>query len=74
MVKDKFTKLVMVTFVDGDIKGAHDATWSDIELEIAKCSGEELETLCELVGAEYAKRLGRTKEEEEQIALGAMCD
>lgn len=80
MVKNKVTKMVMVDFVDGEIKGAHDATWDDIEREIAKCSGEELEVLCELIGKEYAKRAalrrkaGRAAEAEEEIALDAMYD
>lgn len=80
MVKNTFTKLVMVKFVDGEIKGAHDATWIDIEREIAKCTGEELEVLCDMIEAEYTKRdalrrkAERSTEAEEEIALDAMYD
>ena len=81
MVKKAFTKMVMVKFVDGEIKGAHDATWSDIEREIAKCSGEELEVLCDMIEAEYTRRdelrreaSARKTEAEEEIALDAMYD
>lgn len=74
MVKNTITKMVMVKFVDGEIKGAHDATWNDIQLEIAKCSGEDLETLCELIDAEYAKRAALRREAEEEVALDAMYD
>ena len=80
MVKNTFTKLVTVKFVDGEIKGAHDATWDDIEREIAKCTGEELEVLCDMIEAEYTKRAAlrrkaeRTTEAEEEIALDAMYD
>lgn len=74
MVKNRFTKMVMVTFVDGDIKGAHDATWSDIKREIAKCSGEELEALCDAIDAEYAKRAALRRRAEEEIALDSMYD
>ena len=79
MVK-KFTKLVMVTFVDGEIKGAHDATWDDIAREIEKCSGAELEELCALVDMEYTRRASlrrkaeSAREAEEEIALDAMYD
>lgn len=74
MVKNTFTKMVMVKFVDGDIKEAHDATWMDIKREIAKCSGVELETLCELIDAEYAKRAALRRGAEEEIALDSMYD
>ena len=79
MVK-KFTKLVLVTFVDGEIKGAHDATWDDIAREIEKCSGEELEELCALIDTEYIRRASLRRkaesatEAEEEIALDAMYD
>ena len=56
MVKNKVTKMVMVDFVDGEIKGAHDATWDDIAREIEKCTGAELEELCALVDMEYTRR------------------
>ena len=56
MVKNKVTKMVMVDFVDGEIKGAHDATWDDIAREIEKCTGAELEELCALVDIEYTRR------------------
>lgn len=55
MVKN-FTKLVLVTFVDGEIKGARDATWEDIEHELAMCTGAELGELCDAIEAEYARR------------------
>ena len=58
MVK-KFTKLVMVKFVDGEIKGAHDATWRDVKRALAKCSDIELDALCEAIDAEYDRRFGR---------------
>lgn len=80
MVKNTFTKMVMVKFVDGEIKGAHDATWDDIALEIEKCSGAELEELCALIDMEYTRRASlRRKAEsaraaEEEIALDAMYD
>lgn len=48
--------MVMVDFVDGEIKGAHDATWDDIAREIEKCSGVELEELCALIDTEYIRR------------------
>lgn len=85
MVKNTFTKLVVVKFVDGEIKGAHDATWIDIMREIAMCTGEELEVLCDMIEAECTRRAElirkaeRTKAErateaEEEIALDAMYD
>ena len=74
MVKNKVTKMVMVDFVDGEIKGAHDATWSDIERELAKCSDLELEALCNKIDAEYARRLGCEAERDEEIALDSMYD
>ena len=80
MVKNTFTKLVTVKFVDGEIKGAHDATWDDIAREIEKCSGEELEELCALVDIEYTRRASlrrkaeSEREAEEEIALDAMYD
>lgn len=80
MVKNKVTKMVMVDFVDGEIKGAHDATWDDISREIKKCSGEELEELCTLIGMEYTRRASlrrkaeSAREADEEIALDAMYD
>ena len=74
MVKGKFTKMVMVTFVDGEIKGAHDVTWCDIKSELAKSSDIELEALCDAIDAEYDRRLGRVREKEEEIAVDAMYD
>lgn len=74
MVKNTFSKLVMVKFVDGEIKGAHDATWDDIKRELAKCSDIELEALCKAIDAEYDRRLGRVREKEEEIAVDAMYD
>lgn len=74
MVKNKVTKMVMVDFVDGEIKGARDATWNDVKRELAKCSDIELEALCKAIDAEYARRLGREREYEEEIALDAMYD
>ena len=79
MVK-KFTKMVMVDFVDGEIKGAHDATWDDIAREIEQCTGEELEELCALIDIEYTRRASlrrkaeRAREADEEIALDAMYD
>ena len=80
MVKNKVTKMVMVDFVDGEIKGAHDATWRDIKHEIAMCTGAELEELCDAIEAEYTRRdaLRRkaesAREADEEIALDAMYD
>ena len=80
MVKNTFTKLVLVKFVDGEIKGAHDATWDDIAREIEKCSGAELEELCALIDMEYTRRASlrrkaeSAREAEEEIALDAMYD
>ena len=73
MVK-KFTKLVMVTFVDGEIKGAHDATWRDVKRELAKCTGVELESLCEAIEEEYTRRDALRRKADEEIALDAMYD
>ena len=74
MVKNTFTKLVTVKFVDGEIKGAHDATWDDIAREIEKCTGEELEELCALIDIEYTRRASLRRKAEEEIALDAMYD
>ena len=73
MVK-KFTKLVMVTFVDGEIKGAHDATWRDVKHELAMCTGAELESLCDAIEAEYARRDALRRKADEEIALDSMYD
>ena len=80
MVK-KITKLVMVTFVDGEIKGAHDATWRDVKRELAKCSDEELDELFDALQDEFWKRDAReieasacATEADEEIALDAMYD
>lgn len=74
MVKNKVTKMVMVDFVDGEIKGAHDATWRDISDEIEKCSALELEALRVTIEAEYARRAAFGRDAEEEIALDAMHD
>ena len=80
MVKNKVTKMVMVDFVDGEIKGAHDATWDDIAREIEACTGAELEELCALIDMEYTRRASLRRkaesasEAEEEIALDAMYD
>ena len=77
MVKGKkFIKMVMITVVDGKIKGAHEANWKDIEHEIEKCDGVELEELREAVDAECARRsiLRCKREVEEEIAFDAMYD
>ena len=79
MIKNKVTKMVMVDFVDGEIKGAHDATWDDIAREIEKCSGVELEELCALIDTEYIRRASLRRKAEsltegEKIALDAMHD
>ena len=74
MVKHTVTKMVMVKFVDGEIKGAHDSTWRDIKREIAKCSDIELEALCEMIDAEYAKRAALRRGAEEEVALDSMYD
>ena len=74
MVKNTFSKLVMVKFVDGEIKGAHDATWDDIRGEIEKCSALELEALRVTIEAEYARRAAFGREAEEEVALDAMYD
>ena len=80
MVKNTFTKLVMVKFVDGEFKGAHDATWDDIAREIEKCSGVELEELCALIDTEYIRRASlrrraeSAREADEEVALDAMYD
>ena len=74
MVKNKVTKMVMVDFVDGEIKGAHDATWDDIRGEIEKCSALELEALRVTIEAEYARRAAFGREAEEEVALDAMYD
>ena len=80
MVKNTITKMVMVKFVDGEIKGAHDATWDDIAREIEKCSGVELEELCALIGTDYTRRAAlrrraeSAREADEEVALDAMYD
>lgn len=67
MVKNKVTKMVMVDFVDGEIKGARDATWDDIKCALATYSDIELEALCRAIDAEYDRRLGRVSEAEEEM-------
>ena len=80
MVKKTITKMVMVKFVDGEIKGAHDATWDDIAREIKLCTGAELEELCDLIDTEYVRRASlrrkaeSAREADEEIALDAMYD
>ena len=80
MVKHTITKMVMVKFVDGEIKGAHDATWDDIAREIEKCSGAELEELCALIDMEYIRRASLRRkaesasEADEEIAVDEMYD
>ena len=74
MVKSKVTKMVMVDFVDGEIKGAHDATWRDIRDEIEKCSALELEALRVTVEAEYARRAAFGRDADKDVAPDAMCD
>ena len=69
MVKNTVTKMVMVKFVDGEIKGAHDATWRDIRGEIEKCYALELEALSVTVEAEYARRAAFGRDADEEIAL-----
>ena len=80
MVKNTITKMVMVKFVDGEIKGAHDATWDDIAREIEECSDAELEELCALIDMEYIRRASlrrkaeSAREADEEVALDAMYD
>ena len=81
MVKNTFTKLVLVKFVDGEIKGARDATWSDVKRELAKCSDKELDKLFDALQDELWIRDAReveasacATEAEEEIALDAMYD
>ena len=81
MVKNSFTKLVLVTFVDGEIKGARDATLSDIKRAFAVCSDEELVELFDALQDEFWSRDARdveasacATEAEEEIALDAMHD
>lgn len=74
MVKNKVTKMVMVDFVDGEIKGAHDATWRDIRGEIEKCSALELEALRVTIEAEYARRAAFGRGADEEVAPDSMCD
>ena len=80
MVKHTITKMVMVKFVDGEIKGAHDATWDDIAREIEKCSGAELEELCALIDMEYIRRASLRRkaesasEADEDVAVDEMYD
>ena len=74
MVKNTVTKMVMVDFVDGEIKGAHDATWDDIAREIEKCSALELEALRVTVEAEYARRAAFGREADKEVAPDSMCD
>ena len=80
MVKNTFTKLVLVKFVDGEIKGARDATLSDIENAFASCSDEELDELFDALQDEFWRRDARDVEasavatEGEEIALDAMYD
>ena len=81
MVKGKFTKLVIVKFVDGEIKGARDATLSDIKNAFAACSDEELDEIFDALQDEFWIRDAReieasasATEAEEEIALDAMHD
>ena len=78
MVKNTFTKLVLVKFVNGEIKGARDATLSDIKRELAECSDKELDELFDALQDEFWRRDAREIEasvtEGEEIALDAMHD
>lgn len=74
MVKNKVTKMVMVDFVDGEIKGAHDATWNDIRGEIEKCSALELEALRVTIEAEYARRAAFGREADAEVDPDSMYD
>ena len=80
MVKNVFTKLVLVKFVDGEIKGARDATLDDIKNAFAVCSDEELDELFDALQDEFWERDARDVEasaaatEGEEIALDAMHD
>lgn len=81
MVKNKVTKMVMVDFVDGAIKGARDATWRDIKRALAKCSDKELDKLFDALQDELWMRdareieaSARAREADEEIALDAMYD
>ena len=80
MVKHTFTKLVLVKFVDGEIKGARDATLDDIKNAFAACSDEELDELFDALQDEFWERDSRDVEasagatEGEEIALDAMHD
>lgn len=74
MVKNTFTKLVLVKFVDGEIKGARDANLSDIKRAFAECSGKELDELFDALQDEFWRRGERDPEVEEEIALDAMYD
>ena len=81
MVKNTFTKLVLVKFVNGEIKGARDATLSDIENAFAACSDEELDELFDALQDEFWRRDARdveasacATEADEEIALDAMHD
>lgn len=81
MVKNTFTKLVLVKFVDGEIKGARDATLSDIKNALAKCSDEELDELVDALEEEFWERDSRdvkasacATEAEEEIAPDSMYD
>ena len=76
MVKHTFTKLVLVKFVDGEIKGARDANLSDIKRAFAEYSDEELDELFDALQDEFWKRDARDIEASagEEIALDAMRD
>ena len=81
MVKNTVTKMVMVKFVDGEIKGARDATLSDIKRAFAECSDKELDELFDALQDEFWRRDAReieasacATEAEEEIALDAMHD
>ena len=81
MVKNVFTKLVLVKFVDGEIKGARDATMSDVKRALEECSDEELDKLFDALQDEFWRRDARdveasaaAREADEEIALDSMYD
>ena len=74
MVKERFTKIMTVHFVDGGIKAASPVTTADVKRALEECSNEQLDAFLDAIGFERARRAIFSTEAEEEIALDAMYD